>query len=71
MTEQEENDRLEELAGGSDSAFRLMRLWEKCRQSASGNRFTLRNLPTTEERFRERAKAEGYSKECVELYITM
>ncbi len=71
MTEQDNNDKLEELAGGVSNAFRLMRLWETCSQAASGNRFTTQTLPTAEERFRKRAKKEGYSQECIELYLAM
>jgi hypothetical protein len=71
MTEQEETDELESLAGGADKAFRLMRLWQTCSQAASGNRFTLRKTRSAASRFRERAAEKGYSKECIEFYITM
>jgi len=69
MTEQEATDRLEELVGSVDGCFRLMRLYESCSQAASGNAFTLRKLPTTEERFRKRAKEEGYSQAAINHYL--
>jgi hypothetical protein len=69
MDEQEATDKLEELVGSVDKCFRLMRLYQSCEQSASGNRFTLTKLPSTEERFRKRAKEEGYSQEAINHYL--
>jgi hypothetical protein len=69
MEEQEATDKLEELVGSVDKCFRLMRIYQNCVQSASGNKFTLQRLPSTEERFRKRAIEEGYSKVAVEHYL--
>lgn len=69
MDEQEATDKLEELVGSVDKCFRLMRLYEACVQAASGNRFTLTKLPTAEERFRKRAKEEGYSQAAINHYL--
>ncbi len=69
MDEQQATDKLEELAGGINPAWRLMRLYRSCQEAASGNRFTLTKLPTTEERFRNRAREAGYSAECVNHYL--
>lgn len=71
MTETEVNEKIEELAGGIDKAFRLLRLWRECRQTTSGSRHGVwsRNTCTTEELFRKRALRQGYSQECVDFYI--
>lgn len=69
MNEQEATDRLEELVGSVDGCFRLMRLYESCKQAASGNSFTLQKLPSAEERFRIRAKDAGYSDAAVNHYL--
>jgi len=69
VDEQEATDLLETLCRSIDRAFRLMRLYRDCQQAASGNKFTLSRLPTTEERFRKRAKEDGYSTEAIDHYL--
>lgn len=69
MNEEEANNKLEELVGNVDGCFRLMRLYEHCVQAASSNKFTLRKLPTVEERFRRSANAAGYSNDVVNHYL--
>ena len=69
MDEQEATDKLERLVGSIDGCFRLMRLYRSCEQAAAGNRNTLRKLPTAEERFRKRAKEEGYSQAAIAHYL--
>lgn len=69
MNEQEAADTLEQLVGGASNCFRLVRLYTSCQQAASGNAFTLSKQPTTEERFRSRAKEEGFSTAAVEHYL--
>jgi len=69
MDEQEATNKLEKLVGSVDCCFRLMRLYVSCEQAASGNRFTLQKLSTAEERFRKRAKEEGYSQAAINHYL--
>lgn len=69
MDEQEATDLLEAIVGNVDKCFRLMRLYRSCEESASGNAFTLRKLPSTEERFRKLAQTEGYSLQAINHYL--
>jgi hypothetical protein len=56
MDEQTATDKLERLVGSPDRCFRLMRLYQSAQQSASGNRFTLRKMPSVEDIFRRKAR---------------
>mgnify|MGYP006271758857 CR=1 FL=1 len=69
MTEQEATDLHEELCGSISRAFRLMNIYREAEQAASGNSFTLQKLPGVEERFRTRAKSEGYSVTAINHYL--
>jgi hypothetical protein len=69
MDEQQATDKLERLVGSVDGCFRLMRLYRSCVEAASGNKFTLRKLPTVEERFRKRATEDGYSRAAINHYL--
>jgi hypothetical protein len=71
MTEARKHKDFEELCGSPDRAFRLMRLHVACKEAASGSCFTLRKLPSTEERFIRRAKEEGYSKEAINAFLNL
>lgn len=62
------NKELEEKIGINRS-FRLMQIYTTAVQSASGNKFTLRKLPSVEERFRKSALAEGYDLETINFYL--
>jgi hypothetical protein len=69
MDEQEASDILEDLVGGSDKAFRLMRLMQTATQSASGNQFTTRPMPSAEEVFIKLARRDHYSDKAIQHYI--
>jgi len=69
VDEQEATDKHEELCGSIERAFRMMNLYRSCQEAASGNAFTLRKLPSTEERFRKRATEEGYSVKAINHYL--
>lgn len=69
MDEQQATDLHEEYCGSIERAFRLMNIYREAQQAASGNQFTLRKLPSTEERFRSRAKADGYSDKAINHYL--
>jgi hypothetical protein len=69
VTEREKHAHLEHLAGGPDMAFRLLRVWTTAQEATSGNRFTLRSMPTAEEVFHKRAQELGYSEECITYYL--
>ena len=72
LSEQEANDRLEELCGGIEPAFRLMRLWTAAEQTVSGDRYTLsppKRTATTV--FRKLAKREGYSDAAIQAFLDL
>ena len=71
MDENEKHRRLEELCGGVNAAFRLRDIYVEAQQDASGNQFTLRKLPTLEQRFRRKAADRGYSSEAIEWYLKL
>lgn len=70
MTEQEANDKLEELCGSIPSAFKLTYLWRESRQIVSGDRYRLgkRERDVTEV-FIPKAKEAGYSSAAINHYI--
>jgi hypothetical protein len=70
VTEQEATDRLEELAGGVDKSFKLMRIYQSARQSMD-MRFhgRLRSRPSVEQVFYEKASRDGYTRDAVEHYL--
>jgi hypothetical protein len=61
--------KMTDMAGGPDRAFRLMNLYTKAQQSASGNKFTLRKMPSVEEIFHDRAREDGYSEKAIRFYL--
>lgn len=65
--EQEANQALEDEVGIS-RAFQLGRIFEEAQQTASGNRFTLRPMPTAAEIFHKRAINRGYSERAIMLF---
>ena len=72
IDEQAKHEAFEELVGGPDRGFRLMRLHTAAQQSTSGNRFSLsRNQPSTEDVFRKRAKADGYTDEQITAFLEL
>lgn len=69
--EQAAHEEFEQLVGGPERGFRLMRLYESARQSASGNRFTLQKMPSAEEIFRKRAKQDGYTDKQITAFLNL
>lgn len=70
MNEQEATDKLESLVGGSDKAFRLMRIYESAKNTTSGEKFSLRMRPrTVESVFTDTAVRNGYSAEAISHYL--
>ncbi len=69
---QAEHEAFEELVGGPDRGFRLMRIHERARQTVSGDRFSLgRRQRSPDEVFRRLASQEGYSSEQIEAYLRL
>lgn len=69
MSEQEATDKLEQLVGSIEGCFRLMQTYVECVRAASGNEFTLRKMPSVEERFSKLAQERGYSGEAINHYL--
>lgn len=69
--EQQAHEEFEQLVGGPEKGFRLLRLYESATQAASGNKFTLQILPSARAIFRKRAKEAGYSLEQIEAFLEL
>lgn len=70
--EQAETERFENIVGGPERGFRLMRIHEKATQAVSGDRYQSgRKQRTPEEVFRRMAKDEGYSNEAVDAFLAL
>jgi len=69
--EVERTCKLEEVCGGPDRAFRMMRLWSSAHRAASGNRFTLSNIHHVDPvaMFRNLAKQERFSEEAIRVWL--
>ena len=70
MDEQEATDKLEELVGSVDRCFRLMRLYQRCQESISGDRYNLFAKPRKLENvFRAAALRDGYNNDIIDHYL--
>jgi len=73
LNEADDGERLETECGGSENAFRLMRLYGEARQDGASATFELGARETASQRteriFRARARYEGYSVKAVNLML--
>ena len=56
---------------GRQRAFQLMRIHTAAKQAASGNQFTLRKLPSAQERFYQMAQEQGFTVEECDAYLSL
>lgn len=70
---EEELTRALEQEVGIDLAFKLMRLYQKAQEVASGNYYTPQGnkLPAADERFFQMAIARGYSQRAIKIYFEL
>ena len=73
MYEQEKSDKLEELCGGPDGAFRLMRIYSdvKTYVLTRGPRLSSRYPVKLADMFKKSAKEKGFSDEAIAHYLKM
>lgn len=70
MTEQEINDIFEDMCGGPDRAFRMMRLYRKAEQSARPNHILGRSRQQTRVAiFNKMAQQEGFTNKQITFYL--
>lgn len=69
--DQAEHEAFEQLCGGPDRAFRLLRVSISARQSVAGNPYTLQKMPTYEQVFKARAKREGFTPEEIQAFLAL
>jgi hypothetical protein len=70
MNEQERTERFEAMVGGPERGFRLMRIYDGTRESGSAyDRLLNKRLPTKEQNFKGRAKAEGYTDAQITAFL--
>lgn len=63
----EKQERLEELCGGSNRAFYLLRLWNETRDNHI--RIMFEDNTMLERKFIRKANLEGFSKEAVNFFL--
>ena len=63
------HEEFENMVGGPNRAFRMVDIYRRAEQSASGNRFTIRKMPSVDEIFRDMARREGYSDKVIRFYL--
>jgi hypothetical protein len=56
---------------GIEKSFRLMNLWREAVQISSGNRFTTRPMPTTEEVFKILCHRWGFNNSQIRMYLSL
>lgn len=69
LSERDENAEFEALAGGPEKAFRMMRLWERAEQAASGNRYTLGEQVDPVAVFVSAARRDRFSDKAIQYYV--
>ena len=73
MYEQEKSDKLEELCGGPDGAFRLMRIYSEAQTyvNTRGPRLSSMYPLKVNDVFKRNAKADRFSDEAIAHYLKM
>lgn len=75
--EREQHQSFEDLCGGPNKAFRLMRLYQECPNSSNllypnpSDAPKHWNVKNKAQIFRDRAKREGYTDEQVNAYLDL
>ena len=70
-SERDENEELEDLVGGSQKAFRLMKIWQGCANlGTSMDRLMEPERYQQDIAFVSQAKKEGFSPEAIRFYVT-
>lgn len=60
-----------ERAVGIDTAFKMMRLWERAVQGASGNQFTTRKMPSKKSLFKALCLHNGITEWQANMYMEL
>lgn len=60
----------ERACGGPDKAFRLLRLYQSCTEPSDYDR-VFRKAPSAKEKFKQRAKQEGWSQKAINLLLKL
>jgi len=71
IDEQALTDEFEEFVGGPRRGFRLKDIYTRAQQSTSGNRYTLKKMPTTNEVFLRMAKNDGYTERQAKAFLEL
>ena len=64
----ENQEKLEDLCGGANKAYRLLQLWYQVKDNHIETMFSQRNN-TLERKFINRAINEGYSTEAINFFL--
>jgi hypothetical protein len=70
--EREQTEAFEEEVGGPSRGFELMRLYQRCVESVSGDRFRLGARPrTAADLLRKNGPTYGFSRRAVEMFLAL